>query len=185
MESALALLSVPMARLLAGGGLTSELTGDFACYNVYRCRDGRYLSVGALEPKFWERLCGALGHPKLASRQWKRGDAARSARSTLEQAFAARDRDAWVAELRALDVCVEPVLDLEEAAREPAVGRSVAQWPGIEGTFQALSSPLRLAGSAAARRPPPRLGEHTDAVLAEAGYGGSEIATLRGQGAVA
>ncbi|HET8644230.1 MAG TPA: CaiB/BaiF CoA-transferase family protein, partial [Vicinamibacteria bacterium] len=70
----LSLLAMPSTRALAGGPRRSELSGDYACYTVYRCRDGRELSVGALEPKFWEALCGALGAPELVASHWQGGE---------------------------------------------------------------------------------------------------------------
>ncbi|HET7293946.1 MAG TPA: CaiB/BaiF CoA-transferase family protein [Vicinamibacteria bacterium] len=164
-----ALLTVPAARRLAGGPHANELSGAYACYNVYRCRDGRYLAVGALEPKFWEALCEALGHPALARAQWdeaRQGELVR----TLAATFATRDRDAWVESLAARDACVEPVLDLDEALAQP----------------QAAGGPLRLAETpCATRREAPRLGQHTDEVLEAAGYSREEIGRLRDAGAVA
>ncbi len=170
-DGAKALLTVPAARRRAGGALVNELSGAYACYNVYRCRDGRYLAVGALEPKFWEALCEAIGQRALARVQWdeeRQGELI----DTLARTFAARDRDAWVEALAPHDACVEPVLDLDEA---------LAQSHGREawGTLRLAATP------ASVRRQAPRLGQHTDEVLAAAGYSNGDIARLREAGAVA
>ena len=105
--------------LRAGGGL---LNGGVPCYNVYRTGDARWLAVGALELKFWERLVRALGRPDWASRHWSLGQAiggADAAALTHELAahFATGTLEAWVELLEPLDCCVSPVLTVEEARR--------------------------------------------------------------------
>src|SRR6266496_5707873 len=114
LEGILALMTIPATRVLAGAALESELTGTHACYNVFRCRDGRYLAVGALEPKFWGSLVEALGMPERAGGQWERAESRRETLEAFGRVFATRDRDVWIRELRAADACVEPVLDLAE-----------------------------------------------------------------------
>ena len=102
LEGALALMTLPAARLLAGGSVVNELTGTHACYRVFRCRDGKHLAVGALEPKFWEALCDALDLGDLLGRQWEGGKRREETLGRVAAAFAERDRDEWVRALRAL-----------------------------------------------------------------------------------
>lgn len=188
LDAILALMTVPATRLMAGGTLGSELAGDYACYNVYRCRDGRYLAVGALEAKFWEALCRALGLPELAGRQWSGGERRQDLIDTLARAFATRDRDEWVRELAPADACVEPVLDLAEAVEQAQVrerGTVVEQRSG-DARFRTVAPPVRLRTTpAATRRAAPRLGEHTIEVLAEIGCTPGEIERMRESGVVA
>src|SRR5260370_24351558 len=92
-EGVLALRPAPATRLLAGGILASELTGTHACYNVFRCRDGGYLAVGALEPKFWESLCRALGLPERIARQWEPGEERQDTLDAMARRFPSRARD--------------------------------------------------------------------------------------------
>ncbi len=188
LEGVLALMTIPATRLLAGGTLASELTGTHACYNVFRCRDGRYLAVGALEPKFWESLCRALGLPEKIARQWERGEERQETLDTLAQKFASQDRDDWVRELAAADACVEPVLDLGEALEQPqAQARgAVVELHAGKVAFRTLASPLRLSATPIrVRHDVPAFGQHTDAVLTEVGYGREEIAHLRAGGVIA
>ncbi|HLA79918.1 MAG TPA: CaiB/BaiF CoA-transferase family protein [Vicinamibacteria bacterium] len=185
-DAALALMTVPLARVGAGLAGVGELSGSYAGYNVYRCRDGRYVSVGALEPKFWEALCRALGLPDKIKRQWEGSPGAR--RATIDAvagAFAARDRDQWVKQLAEQEVCVEPVLDAAEAlAHADAAGRLLDQ-PNGDTPLRTVAPPLRLSETPIAlRQPAPELGEHTDAVLSQAGYEAREIEALRGAGVV-
>jgi crotonobetainyl-CoA:carnitine CoA-transferase CaiB-like acyl-CoA transferase len=184
-DGMLALMSVPAARRLAGGGDGDELSGAFACYNVYRCRDGRRVAVGALEPKFWERLCGALGLPALARAQYDAGHQ-REMIEAVARVFATRDRDDWVERLAPHDACVEPVLGLEEALAQPQAARCLVEQPVAGGRLRTSWGAVRLSRTpAAVSRPAPRLGEHTDAVLSDAGFSADAIARLRDAGAVA
>jgi alpha-methylacyl-CoA racemase len=92
---------------------TSLLTGKYACYDVYRCRDRKWISVGAIEPQFFANLCRALGHEELAEYQMedRKQDEIRTA---FREAFAKKDRDEWVAELAPANTCVAPVLAISE-----------------------------------------------------------------------
>jgi crotonobetainyl-CoA:carnitine CoA-transferase CaiB-like acyl-CoA transferase len=167
----LALMTMTAARLAAGGPSRNELSGEFACYSVYRCKDGREVAVGALEPKFWEALCGALGVPELVASHWQPGERNDTARQRLASIFATRDSDEWVSVLEGVDACVEPVLTPVEAQR--------AAPPGAE-------RPLAASGlAAAAPRNAPRAGEHTAEVLGELGLSRDEIARVEGAGACA
>jgi crotonobetainyl-CoA:carnitine CoA-transferase CaiB-like acyl-CoA transferase len=188
LEGVLALMTVPATRLLAGGTLASELTGTHACYNVFRCRDGRYLAVGALEPKFWESLCQALALPERIARQWETGEERQETLDALARKFASRDRDDWARELAAADACVEPVLDLAEALEQPQARArgGVAEVHSGRVAFRTLASPLRLSATPVrVRHDVPAFGQHTDAVLTEAGYGREEIAHMRAGGVIA
>jgi crotonobetainyl-CoA:carnitine CoA-transferase CaiB-like acyl-CoA transferase len=181
-----ALMTVPATRRLAGPDPADELTGVYACYRVYRCRDGRHLAVGALEPKFWEALCRALGLADRIGRQWDRGSQGRETITAFEHAFAARDRDEWVKALRDVEACVEPVLDLDEAFGAGPAAALLAEQPSGARRFATPACPIRLKETPATmRRPAPGLGEHTQEVLAEAGYSSDQIAGMRESGAVA
>lgn len=186
MDSALALLTAPLTRQLAGGPERDELTGTLACYGVYRCRDGAWLAVGGLEPKFWEGLCRALGLPDAIPHQWDTGDHARALRARFERAFAERDRADWVALLEPLDVCVEPVLSPAEAwSQEQSAALRVEQ-PYSGATLRTLGLPFRLSETPVkAGGDPPELGAHADVVLAGAGFEASEVGRLRGMGVLA
>jgi len=86
-----------------------ELTGQLACYRIYACADGRFLTVAALEPKFWRRLCELLERPDLVARQ-------NDAHAELESIFRTRPLDDWLALFAREDAAVGPVSTLAEAA---------------------------------------------------------------------
>jgi alpha-methylacyl-CoA racemase len=183
-DGVLALMTLPLTRVLAGGGGMDELSGAYACYRVYRCGDGRELAVGALEPKFWERLCRALGLDDYVGRQWAGGARRQQAIDAFAAVFATRDRDDWVRALAAEDVCVEPVLEAREAAE--AAADSFAELRAGGGALRTVRTPVHLGDMVPAfRREPPGLGQHTREVLAEAGYSPREIDDLRGEGVLA
>jgi crotonobetainyl-CoA:carnitine CoA-transferase CaiB-like acyl-CoA transferase len=128
------------AHRLGGDPLPRFLTGGVPCYAVYPTADRRWLTVGALEPKFWRRLCEVLERPDLAGRQFDP-----SAADEVAALFRARPLAAWLELLDGEEVCVGPVATLEEGAAE--LGHPEPE-------------PARAA---------PRLGEHTDAWRAELG----------------
>ena len=108
------------------------LTGTLACYRIYRCADDRFLTVAALEPKFWRRLCELLERPDLVTRQ-------NEAHAELEQVFVRRTLADWLALFGNEDVAVGPVATLTEASGEfgatepniapaPRLGEHTARW---------------------------------------------------------
>lgn len=174
-ESAFFLMMLPATRLSAGGPSAGPLSGDHACYNVYRCRDGRYLALGALEPRFWEQICRVLGLEEWIGRQWEAGEGRRETIELLSDRFAARDRDEWVRELGGLDACVEPVLELADALDDTDAGRL----PGSAVPIGLSETPFRSSREA------PRLGQHTDEVLRDVGYSEGDVERMRRAGVLA
>lgn len=164
------------------------LTGRYACYDVYATRDGRWLSVGAIEPKFWANLCSRLGLERWIEHQTD--DAVQDEiRADLSAEFATRDRNDWAAELSPADTCVAPVLTVAEALSDPQfVHRGAlceAHHPSA-GTFQ-QTAPL-LAGMPKPDMPyelRDAAETDTDELLAAAGYTVDEIETLKNEGVVA
>ena len=189
-EGALAMLALQQGAADARGAPLRRgaemLNGGAACYGVYRTRDGRFVALGALEPKFFQAFCAAVGRPELAERQFD--DDGQGLRGELEAVFAARTRDEWAGFAAAHDVCAMPVLEGDEPRRDPQLagrGNFVeidTPWEGR--ALASLASPVRLAGVEAPRRPAPQLGADTDAILAEAGFGVAEIDALRAGGAL-
>jgi crotonobetainyl-CoA:carnitine CoA-transferase CaiB-like acyl-CoA transferase len=101
-----------VAHRLGGEPVPRLLTGGAACYRIYETADGRALTVAALEPKFWRRLCELAGLPELEPRAFE------PRLPELERAFASRPLDEWLALFDGEDVCVGPVATLGEAASE-------------------------------------------------------------------
>jgi crotonobetainyl-CoA:carnitine CoA-transferase CaiB-like acyl-CoA transferase len=181
-DGAVSWLALPFALAGAGEDVrrgAQRLSGRYACYRVYTCKDGRHFSVGALEPKFWGALCVALGKPDLVGVQFAEGDEQVRVHREMEAVFAARTRDEWAAELASLDACCEPVLDLHEVAAHPQVAARrliETRATGVE------VRPAVVMREDWRRLDPPRLGEHSAEVLAEVGVSPHRLEELRQAG---
>jgi alpha-methylacyl-CoA racemase len=103
-----------VSHRLGGEPVPKLLTGGLACYRVYPTADGRHLTVGALEPKFFRRLCELVGRPELADRQYDADQDALAAE--LAAIIAERPMTAWLEHFGDEDVCVGPVWTRAEAA---------------------------------------------------------------------
>ena len=187
-EGALALLAMPLAMAAARGAPLARgrelLTGGAASYGTYRTKDGRFVALGALEPKFFSAFCAAVGRPELAERQLD--DHGAGPRAELEVVFAGRTFAEWTAFAAAQDVCLAPVLEGDEPRLDPQLAARGAfvevetPWEGR--AMPGVACPVRLRGEVAPLRPAPRLGEHGEEVLREAGFSPAEIAGLRDAG---
>jgi len=158
------------------------LTGGIALYDTYGTKDGKYVAIGALEPKFWLAFCAATGlAPDMGA--LVPGPHQAALKATLASVFAARTRAEWEAFALEHDCCVEPVLEPGELQGDAHLSARNALF-AIDspwGRIDQLSTPVTDA--AGAHAPPPRQGEHTGAILKEAGFDEAAIAALRGAGA--
>jgi crotonobetainyl-CoA:carnitine CoA-transferase CaiB-like acyl-CoA transferase len=158
-DGALSLLAMPAAQTLAGGQVPRRgehvLAGRLLCYRPYPCADG-WVSVGALEPKFWAAFCHGVERPDLVAHQFDPPGS--PAHAEVEAILAARTRAEWEAFNAAHDCCLEPVLELDEALAD------ARQRGMVDG--DTLANPIRLSETPAQRGgPPPGLGEHSGEVL--------------------
>jgi crotonobetainyl-CoA:carnitine CoA-transferase CaiB-like acyl-CoA transferase len=156
-------------------------------YDYYETADGRWLSVGSLEPKFWEGFCAAIGRPDLVAPGLSIDPAMQGwVKAEVRAVIAARPLAEWAAVFAPLDVCVEPALTVPEMLEHPhtAARGLVVDVPKPGGGAQRqIASPWRFSGGAAEyRHIGPGLGEHTEEVLSEAGYSAAEIAQLDASG---
>jgi alpha-methylacyl-CoA racemase len=158
-------------------------------YDVYTCRDGRYMAVGALEEKFFVALLDGLGISDNEELRASHRDRARwpQLRAALTSEFLSRDRDDWAAVFDGVDACCTPVLSLTEAEQHPhARARQLhVPLPPPLSTTQPAPAPRFSRTEAAMPGKPPRPGENTRALLAEHGYTAEQIDSLLTQKAVA
>jgi alpha-methylacyl-CoA racemase len=192
-DGALSFLALTAAQTLLDGAAPQRgllpLSGLFACYRPYECKDGGWVACGALEPKFWQAWCRGAGREDLIEQQFAAPGS--DGHRAVEAVFRSKTRAEWEAFATMHDCCVEPVLDLPEAlASELVRAREMVvelEQPGASAPVRLLGLPIKLDRTPgdAARAPGPALGEHTDDVLAQLGYAADAIAALKASGAVA
>ncbi|MEE8310855.1 MAG: CaiB/BaiF CoA-transferase family protein [Candidatus Binatia bacterium] len=191
-DGVLQLMSLHIDGYLATGnepGPGSDiLTGRYACYDSYRTGDGKWMSVGAIEPPFFANLCRRLGCEKWIEHQTD--DAVQDEmRADFTRAFAERSRSEWVDAFATVDTCIAPVYTVAELVEDPQLNsRGVfveAEHPE-KGAFRQVG-PV-LAGTTRSTGPylvpDPRVTD-TDELLLAAGLSNDAIATMRDQGVIA
>jgi alpha-methylacyl-CoA racemase len=191
-DGVVALMSLAIDEYLATGEVPGPrhglLTGRYACYDVYECADGRWLSVAAIEPRFWANLCRLLGCERWIPSQTN--DAHQAAiRIDLRAAFATHDRDHWVGVLGPADTCVAAVASIPEVVADPHLQ---ARHTFVEAQRTA-GAPFRQVGWVLAGmdrdQPAPVVRDasitDTDALLRDAGLDEATLRTLRAEGVVA
>ncbi len=191
-DGALSWLAMVAAAYFADGNTPHRgellLAGSVICYRPYECADG-WVTLGALEPKFWQAWCRGVEREELIERQFEAPGS--DAHAQVVEIFKTRTRAQWEQFARQHDCCLEPVLELDEAldselvrAREMVVN---LQQPGVDGGLRQLGVPVKLERTPGThdRLPGPALGEHTEEALAAVGYSAEEIAGLLESGAAA
>jgi alpha-methylacyl-CoA racemase len=191
-DGALSWLAMVAGQYFADGVVPRRgeqmLAGSVICYRPYECADG-WVTLGALEPKFWQAWCRGAGREDLIEKQFERPGS--DAHEQVCEIFKSRTRAEWTKFATEHDCCLEPVLDLDEAldselVREREMVVTLEQ-PGVEGGVRQLGIPVKLDRTPGShnRLPGPGLGEHTHEALRAAGYSAEQIVELLEQGAVA
>ncbi len=127
LEGTLPLITLQWAQYHASGQRSGPgehpLAGGLPNYNVYRCKDGKYLALGALEQKFWEAFCDLVERPEWKPLHFAMGKEGERLKKALQKLFQQRTREEWLALAEGKDVCLSPVLELEE------VKEHIMKWP--------------------------------------------------------
>ena len=191
-DGSLSWLAMLAAEVFATGRSPARgdlgLAGRYNCYRPYACADG-HVTLGALEPKFWQAWCEGVGRADLIPHAFDSPGS--DSHAAVAEIFRGRTREQWRAFASEHDCCLEPVLSLQEsldselvAARDMVVALTQ---PGADRPVRLLGVPVKLSRTPgdAARAPGPALGEHTDEVLLAAGFSAGEIAELHAADAIA
>ena len=168
MHGVMSLGALPFAELLGESDdfdpAEAILAGARSCYGVYETRDGRYMALGALEPKFWKGFCEAMNQPDWLALHLALGEEGAALKQQMKETFLKYDLDHWVTVFSEVDVCCEPVLTPREALTGEVSGRPLTWSTSDTGPVMLLSPTQEQDWSETDLRVP-QLGEHRDEVL--------------------
>src|SRR5262245_12979901 len=191
MDGSLSMMYVPFASFLANGAQPERgaegLSGRYACYQIYETKDGRHLSLGALEHKFRENACRVLGREEFSGKCFNDG-AQEEMIAAFREIIKTRTDDEWLAAFENVDTSVAVVNDIAEMIDDPQVrhrGLIAEIEHPTEGRLKQIAPTVKLSATPGAMRlPPPRLGEHTLEVLKGLDYTDVMIESLAREGVV-
>jgi len=184
----LSMLPIPAAHHFAGKTIPVAgkyvLSGAYPFYNVYQTSDGKFMTLGALEPKFWANFCKKIGRDDLIARQFDAGEQRENLFDEVRTVFKSKTQSEWIELMRDADCCCEPVLSMTEAfdhaqtrAREMIRhGPSITEQLGF--SYKLSDTPPRETVGA------PALGEHTAELLAALGMSKDEVIRLKEAGII-
>ncbi len=184
-------LTIQAARYIGEGKPPERGTfpaGGELFYDVYETKDDRYIAVGAVEEKFWQNLCQAIGTTELMQYRPFKDRKTKEAHERLSRVFKTKTRDEWFSLLGNKEVCVTPVKTLDEVFSDPHVQYRKLVFdlncPG-SGLVKQLALPIKFSETQPVlKSPPPTLGEHTELILDELGYTHTQIEQLRKEGVI-
>lgn len=179
-------LSLIMAQHMVDGKVPQRgcnlLDGAYACYNIYEAKDGRYMALGCLEPKFWREFVRAINREELAEEQFAEDPRRTEIIEEIKQVFKQKTSKEWMEFLKGYDVCCTPVYDLDEVLRDPQIQARQLWFKAlhpVEGEVPQEAFPAKFSDlSPGWRTPPPGFGEHTREILLSLGLSEEEIADL-------
>jgi len=161
----------------------ARLTGYYPCYAIYETKDGKYVTVGALEEHFWRNLCVALGVEDFIPDQFTEGPRREEMFRVICEKFRQKTQAEWLQQLDTIDICFGPVNTIGETLADPQV-----QARGMVrdiGGMKMIASPLKFSDTPPVPpTAPPEFGQHTDEVLRALGYSAERIQALRSGGVI-
>jgi crotonobetainyl-CoA:carnitine CoA-transferase CaiB-like acyl-CoA transferase len=167
-----------------------ELRGEAHYYNVYETKDGKWLSIGNIEEKFWNDMCKGTGREDLMKEHGfgKEEEEKERIKSELREIFKERTQVEWLQVLKDVDTCIAPINTIEEVLDDPHFRHrrmfSEVDHPD-EGKIKQIALPIKLSETPfEIRSPPPLLGEHTADVLRGLGYEERKIKELGKEGVI-
>jgi crotonobetainyl-CoA:carnitine CoA-transferase CaiB-like acyl-CoA transferase len=190
-DTLMAMLPFPAGILNAAGRPPGRgdwlLSHRYACYNVYETRDGKYITLGALEPRFWRNLCDHFGVPEYGPLQFDE-DRKGEIITYFQDAFRKKTRAEWAETFKDRDVCLGELLELEEALSSgcAATRHMTETLETADGkTPPMLGTPVKLSETpGSVRTPPPTFGRDTAAILKELGCAPGEIRDMAAEGII-
>ncbi|MGE7778899.1 CaiB/BaiF CoA transferase family protein [Peribacillus sp. NPDC097264] len=192
MDGAVSWLYASASEYFASGDVPerakTRLSGKFACYGVYETKDNKYLSVGALEEKFWKRLCELVGKPEWIPLKDGLEDVQFQLKAEMTELFKRKNQKEWLVLLQKEDTCVGPVYDLDEVFSDPQLLEremiTEMNHP-LAGVIKQLGFPIKFSQTPGKiHSHSPILGEHTEEILSKLNYSHEAIDKLRETGVI-
>jgi len=188
MRACLPLMSIAFAQFFAGEGAPQRghavLSGLLPNYNVYCCADGKWLALGALEPKFWAGFCQMINRPQWVNAIVPGSSEAEAVKAELAQLMKTKTRQEWLELASGYDICLSPVQTLPEVALQQQELFKTTEHP-VYGKSTAINQPLHFTATPLPDGwAPPLPGEDAAAILQELGYTNQQIQELKQQGIV-
>ncbi|MGI5920735.1 MAG: CaiB/BaiF CoA transferase family protein [Syntrophomonadaceae bacterium] len=193
LDGSISLLAYTLGEWSGWGRLPERgndvLTGGYAFYNVYKTKDNKHVSLGAVEDKFWAQFCRKIGREEYIELKWdkaKQGSIIADIRELMLQ----KTRDEWVEFFSDSDICFTPILTLEEMCQHPQVAARdmIYKIPDVGGSGREVVTPgvvVKLSDTPGeAKLTFPELGEHNQEILTAAGYSAAEIDELKRKGII-
>ena len=162
------------------------LDGAVPHYNAYETKDGKYITIGSLEPWFFANLCKAMGREDLIEHEFN-SEKYPEMRNHFEHTFKTRTRDEWMEILTRSDICVGPMNTLDEVEKNPQVKarNMILELDSPAGKVKQVGISIKLSETpGSVRSLAPELGQHTDEILKELGFKPGEIENWRAEGAI-
>jgi crotonobetainyl-CoA:carnitine CoA-transferase CaiB-like acyl-CoA transferase len=194
-------LSIHAAKFFADSIVPRQegmrLSGAYPCYNVYETKEGKYVSLGALEPKFWEQFLQVIHREDLRSGQFATGDEGEKVKAELRQVFREKTQAEWIQLLGGQEICFAPVYAMNEVFNDPQVRHRKMVFesmytpvdaegkPGQPIPVKQLAFPIKLSEITEHRKESASgHGEHTEELLKGIGYSAEEIIVFRAEGII-
>jgi len=188
MDALISLMAYTLADWSGWGTLPQRgaglLTGGFACYQVYETSDNRYLSLGAVEEKFWKEFCQRINKPEYIPIQLEPAYQEEMING-IREVIKNKTQAEWIQYFADTDICLTPVLNLDEVSKHPQVlnREMIIKLPDFEDSGKDMilaGLPIKFSDTPGEFKPIfPKIGEHTNEILAHLGYSSEEIALFR------
>jgi crotonobetainyl-CoA:carnitine CoA-transferase CaiB-like acyl-CoA transferase len=189
-DGVLSLMTMAFTQFFANGTVVGRgdnlLNGGVPWYNTYECKDGRWFSLGSIEPHFYEALCRVLGVEEFLTRQHD-ASCYPEMKAKYEAVFKTKTADEWMTIMSRHDICAAPVLEMDRVVTDP---HNLARGMVVEvdspiGKVKQIGPGVKLSDTPGKPRgTSPLIGQQTDEVLRSLGYDEGKIASLRERGAV-
>ncbi|MFA4910666.1 MAG: CaiB/BaiF CoA-transferase family protein [Desulfobacteria bacterium] len=167
---------------------TLGITGETPCYNVFKTKDGKFISLGNIEDKFWLNLLKLIGREDLKESQFATGEQQKKTMDELQRIFLSKTREEWLGLFEGKDICYAPVNDAEDLMADPHVKHRemlLEMEHPVEGKVTTVGFPFKFSQTPGRiKTPSPTLGQHTEEILKGLGYKDQDIKEMEEKGAI-